>query len=578
MSIVVQKFGGTSVADAERIKQAAAKMIRAKEQGHQVVTTVSAQAGMTDQLLDLAREITPNPDPRELDMLVSTGEQMSIALVCMTLHSMGQEAISLTGGQVGIITDGAHTNARIRSIRTTRIKRELDRDRIVVVAGFQGMNDDGFITTLGRGASDLTAVALAAALKADLCEIYTDVDGIYTADPRVEPRACKLDAVSHDEILELSSVGARVVHSRAIEVAKKFHVPVCVRSTFNDDPGTVICREITGFDGVPVCGAALSMNESRITFEGLPNKPGAASRVVGAIGEGNINIDMIVQSFPTGGKADLSILVKDLDLSQALSICDEIQDEVGAEAVVPEGEIARVSAVGRGMASQPGIAATLCRALGERGINIKMFTTSEINISVVVDSEHGEAGLNALHEAFQLHDLPTAVPKIDAPSNIPVAEIETVEGLHVQDVLLDPDQAELKIPSVEDRPGAAAELLDAVADAGINLDVVLQTSCESGISITMHQDDVERAKQAIDAMPSHKDREPAVIGTGITKVSISGVGLRSHAGAASKVFGSLARAGINLQMIGTSEAKISVVVDAADGERAAATLRNEFDL
>ncbi|MFO7899810.1 MAG: aspartate kinase [Planctomycetota bacterium] len=575
---MVQKFGGTSVADADRIKQAAGKMIRAKEQGHPVVATVSAQAGMTDELLGLAREITPDPDPRELDMLVSTGEQMSIALVCMTLHAMGHEAISLTGGQVGIMTDGVHTKARIRNVKTRRIRRELDRGRIVVVAGFQGMSDDGFITTLGRGASDLTAVALAAALDADLCEIYTDVDGIYTADPRVVPAAAKLDAVSYDEILELSSVGARVVQSRAIEVAKKFRVPVCVRSTFNDDPGTLICNEVTGFEDVPVCGAALSLNESRITIAGLPDKPGAASQVVGAIGKRKINIDMIVQSFPAGGSADVSLLVKDVDLSQALSICNEIKKAVGAEAVVPEGEIARVSAVGRGMIGHPGIAAKLCRELGRRGINIKMITTSEINISVVVDAKDGESALRAVHEIFGLDSLPTATPRTDRPPELYLSELDAVEGLHVQDVALDEDQVELKIPRVADRPGAAGELLSAIAEAGVNLDVVLQTSCESGISVTMSRGDVERAKEVVDAMSARPTGEPAQIGTGITKVSISGVGLRSHAGAASKVFGVLAREGINLQMIGTSEAKISVVVDEAEGERAAAALRNEFHL
>ena len=578
MSIIVQKFGGTSVANAECIKKVAAKIIQSKERGHQVVATVSAQAGMTDRLIGLAKEITLEPDPRELDQLVSTGEQMSIALVCMTLHAMGHSAISMTGGQVGIVTDSVHTKARIQNIKTDAIRSELDKGQIVVVAGFQGMDEEGHVTTLGRGASDVTAVALAAALDAELCEIYTDVDGIYTADPRVVPDATKLDAVSHDEILELASVGAKVLQSRSVEVAKKFHVPVCVRSTFTERPGTVICSRVKGFEDVPVCGAALSRKESRITIAGLPDSPGVAARVVGAIGDRHINIDMIVQSFPLKTRADISFLVRDTDLSQALRVCEELKDELGAESVLPEGEIARVSAVGRGMVDRKGIAARMCSALGAKGINIKMITTSEINISVVVDAEHGEETLRTVHECFGLHKLPPATPATDVPADLRLSELDPMEGLHVQMVELDADQAELKVVDLADKPGEAGRLLGALAEAGINLDIVLQNSCSSGISVTVKRGDVERARAAIGSMAEPIAPQPVQVGDGIAKVSVSGVGLRSHAGAASTVFGVLAREGINIEMIGTSEVKISVIVPEADGERAAAELRKELAL
>jgi aspartate kinase len=578
VGIIVQKFGGTSVADADCIKKAATKIVRACDAGHQVVATVSARAGMTDELIELARAITPEPDPRELDMLLATGEQMSIALMCMTLHAMGRPAISLTGGQVGIVTDSAHTKARIRQVKTRAIRRELDEGKIVVVAGFQGIDPDLNITTLGRGASDLTAVALAAALRAELCEIYTDVDGIYTADPRLVPDAAKLAAVSHDEILELASMGAKVVQSRSVEVAKKFHVPLCVRSTFTDAPGTVICGEVKGFEDVPVCGAAMSLKESRISLIGVPDQPGVAATVLGAFGDRNINIDMIVQGFPLEGKADMSFLVKDVDLARALSVCEHLRQELGADAVVPEGEIARVSAVGRGMIRREGIAARLCTTLGERGINIKMITTSEINISVVVDSERGEEALRAVHECFGLGRLPPATPETDVPTGLKLSASDAMEGLHVQAVDVDPDQAELKVVGLEDKPGQAGLLLAALAGAGINLDVVLQNSCEAGISVTVTRDVVGRAKEVVDAMSPRVTARPAQISDRIAKVSISGVGLRSHAGAASKVFGALARTGVNIQMIGTSEVKISVIVPEADADRAVGALRAEFGL
>ena len=578
MGIIVQKFGGTSVADAECIRRAAAKIIGAKEAGHQVVVTLSARAGMTDELIGLARSIAPDPDPRELDMLVSTGEQVSIALMCLTLHAMGHSAISLTGGQVGIVTDSAHNNARIQKVETSAIERELARGKIVVIAGFQGIDPDLNITTLGRGASDLTAVALAAALKADMCEIYTDVDGVYTADPRVVPNAAKLDAISHDEILELAGVGAKVLQSRSVEVAKKFRVPMCVRSTFSDAPGTIICSSVKAYGGTSVCGAALSVNESRITLSGLPDVPGIAARVVGALGERGINIGMIVQSFPFKGKADISLLVKDVDLGRALDACDKLRGEFDTVEISCDGEIARVSAVGRGMVDHAGIAAKMCSVFGAQGINIKMITTSEINISVMVGSADGQKALRAVHDAFQLDRLPKLVPVHDTPTGLRLSKSDTMEGFHVQSVECDADQAELKIRGLADKPGQAALALTAIADAGINLDVVLQNSCASGISVTTLRKDVERARQAIESMSPPVTKERPQMTSDIAKVSVTGVGLRSHSGAASNAFGALAREDIDIRMIGTSEVKLTVIVSERDVGRAVAALRKEFGL
>jgi len=576
LGILVQKFGGTSVADPDAIAKAAAKIIRAKGQGHPVVVTVSAPAGMTDELIAMAEDAVDGPDPRELDVLLATGEQTSMALLAMTLRAMGHPAVSLTGGQAGIVTDSAHTKARIQAVRTETLRRELDRGRIVVVAGFQGVDADGNITTLGRGGSDLTGVALAAALGADLCEIYTDVAGIYTADPRLVPRATRLDAVSHDEILELASMGAKVMQSRSIEVAKKFHVPVCVRSTFSDAPGTVICSQVAGLDEAPVCGVVLSRRESRVTLSGLSDEPGAAAKLLGAIGERNVNIKIIVQSFPFRGKADVSLLVDDADLGETLDVCEELVAGLGATGVRCDGEIARVSIVGRGMAEHPGVAARMCRALGDRGINVRMITTSEIYMSVGVPSRDGTRAAQAIHEEFELDRLPKATPVPDAPGQRDVSEPEAIEGYCVDFVDCDADQAELKIRGLADEPGQAALVLTALGDAGINLDLVVQNSCASGISVTMRRSDIERAKQAVEAMSPRVTEEEPQVSADIAKVSITGVGLRSHAGAASKVCGVLARAGINIAMIATSEVKMSVTVSQQDAGRAADLLREEF--
>jgi len=369
MSIIVQKFGGTSVADSQKILSAARKAIRARKEGHRVVMVVSAMGKNTDALISLAREISEEPPAREMDMLLSTGEQVSVALMAMAVHSLGHEAISMTGAQIGIVTDSTHTKARIKSISTDRLRGALDQNKIVIAAGFQGIDEAFNITTLGRGGSDTTAVALAAVLRADSCEIYTDVDGVYTTDPRMVPEARRVDRISYDEMLELASAGAGVMHNRSIEFAKKFSVPVHVRSSFSDQPGTMITDQ-TEAPGMPVCGAAKLKTEALLTVLGVPDRPGAAMTIFSRIADKHIPMDMIVQNVGAKGHADISFTVFRDDLPAALKAVETATAELDVEGYQHDDDVSKISVVGAGMASQPGVAERMFRALAEKGINI----------------------------------------------------------------------------------------------------------------------------------------------------------------------------------------------------------------
>jgi len=400
--LVVQKYGGTSVANLERIRKVAERVASYKEKGHDLVVVVSAMAGETDRLINLAREINPYPLPRELDMLLATGEQVTSSLLAMTLKTMGYEAISLLGFQVPIITDSLFNKARIKEIKTDRIKKELSQGRIVVVAGFQGVTEDGEITTLGRGGSDTTAVALAAALKADLCEIYTDVDGVYTADPRIVPRARKLPKVSYEEMLEMASSGAKVLEMRSVELAMIYKVPLVVRSSFNYEEGTLITEEDEEMEKVLVSGVTYNRNEARISLYGVPDRPGIAAKIFGPIGEAGIVVDMIIQTGRPDGKADLTFTVPRTDFKQTLDIVKKVCEEIGVERIEGDDKIAKVSIVGAGMRTHSGVATKMFETLAKHGINIMMISTSEIKISCVIDEKYTELAVRALHEAFQL--------------------------------------------------------------------------------------------------------------------------------------------------------------------------------
>ena len=403
MPLIVQKYGGTSVGNTERIRNVASRVARYHANGDRIVVVVSAMSGVTDSLIRLAKEIMPLPSERELDMLLATGEQTTIALTAIALHSIGIPAVSLTGAQAGILTDGVHTKAKIQTI-TPKIAHDLlNQGKVVIVAGFQGETPEGQITTLGRGGSDLTAVALAAALKADLCQIYTDVDGVYTADPRIVPAAKKLDEISYDEMLELASLGAKVMQSRSVEFAKKFGVVFEVRSSLNDNPGTIVKEETKSMEGVVVRGVSLDKNQAKITLVAVPDKPGIAARIFKAIGDANLSVDMIVQniSHGTGAPAtDLSFTIDKPELLKAQKVIEGLRAEVGFGKVIATEKIAKLSIVGVGMKSHSGVAGKMFDTLAREGINIDMISTSEIKISVVIDLVKGEQAMRAVHAAF----------------------------------------------------------------------------------------------------------------------------------------------------------------------------------
>ncbi|TLD43467.1 MAG: Aspartokinase [Candidatus Jettenia ecosi] len=402
MGLIVQKFGGTSVANAERIRAAAKRIIETYKAGNKIIVVVSARGQTTDELIDLAYELTDNPSTRELDMLMSTGEQISIALVAMAIHALGYPAVSFTGGQVGIITDSYHTKARIRNISTNRIQKELENGTIVIVAGFQGIDANENITTLGRGGSDTTAVALASIMGADRCDIFTDVDGIYTADPRKVPYARKLEKVSYDEILELASLGAQVMHSRSIEFAKKYNVPLYVRSSFNNSEGTLICKEVKEMEDIVVSGVAVSKEDAKITIRAVPDVPGQAAKIFHEIARRNINVDMIIQNASIEGRADVTFTVPRSDLRIALETAEKIKNDLGAKEVMYDSKIAKLSVVGIGMRSHCGVAEKMFSVLADEEINIQMISTSEIKISCVIDDAHADRALRAVHTAFGL--------------------------------------------------------------------------------------------------------------------------------------------------------------------------------
>jgi aspartate kinase len=403
MGLIVQKYGGTSVGNPERIKNVAKRVSEYRARGDSIVVIVSAMSGVTDNLIKLAKEIMPLPNEREMDMLLATGEQQTIALTAIALHAMNVPAISLTGAQAGIVTDGVHTKAKIDNITPKKVHELLNAGNVVIVAGFQGETPEGQITTLGRGGSDLTAIALAAALEADLCQIYTDVDGVYTADPRIVPTAKKLTEISYDEMLELASLGAKVMQSRSVEFAKKFGVVFEVRSSLNDNPGTIVKEETKSMEGVVVRGVALDRNQAKVTLVGVPDKPGVAAKIFKALGDAAVNVDMIVQNISHGSgtpQTDISFTVEKADLLKALKVIDSLKSKVGLRDVITTEKIGKLSIVGIGMKSHTGVAGKMFETLADAGVNIDMISTSEIKISVVIDLAKGEAASKAVHAAF----------------------------------------------------------------------------------------------------------------------------------------------------------------------------------
>ncbi len=402
MALIVQKYGGTSVGNPERIKNVARRVLATQQAGNKVVAVVSAMSGVTDSLIKLAKEVHPEPSEREMDVLLATGEQTTIALLAMALQGLGAKAVSLTGAQAGIVTDGLHTKAKIANITPKRVHAFLDDGNIVTIAGFQGETPDGQITTLGRGGSDLTAIAIAAAIKADLCQIYTDVDGVYTSDPRIVPNAKKLPEISYDEMLELAALGSKVMQARSVEFAKKFGVVFEVRSSFNDNPGTIVKEETVKMEDVVIRGVAVDKNQAKVTIAGVPDKPGIAAKVFKTIADANINIDVIVQNVSEKGFTDISFTVGSAEAGKATKVLQPTVKEIGAREVTSTAEIAKLSVVGIGMRSHPGVAAKMFETLAANGVNIDMISTSEIKISVIIALKDADKAARAIHDAFGL--------------------------------------------------------------------------------------------------------------------------------------------------------------------------------
>ena len=635
MSLVVQKFGGSSVADKERIMNAARTAIRAKKAGHQVIVVVSARGDTTDELIELAKEISEHPPTREMDMLLSTGEQISIALVAMAILELGEKAISLTGAQVGIVTDSSHTKARIKSIFTERLREALDSGHIVIVAGFQGIDGTGNITTLGRGGSDTTAVALAAVMKQaaevrrpssvvrggptelqDLadnlgdgprttdvaCDIYTDVDGIFTTDPRLVPDARKLDVVSYDEMLELASVGANVLSSRSIEFARKFSVPLQKRSSFSDVEGTWIVPEATWMSDVVVVGAAMVKDEARVAVIDVPDRPGVSHKIFAAIAAKNIAVDMIAQNVGSEGKASIGFTVPAIELHATLRALESVVAEMGVRIQSEEG-VSKVSIVGTGMRTHTGVAQRMFASLSDVGVNMKMITTGDIKISVLVDKADGVKALRAVHAAFRLDQ-----PRPGA--GLPIAEVKTggsgferrtietspqakddqdllsrlshMEDIVVSDVALDEEQGRITIFNIPDQPGNCTRIFHAVAQANIVVDMIVANPAEKGrsnLSFSVPIADLQRTLEV--TQQAAKTIAPDIVATAdsnIARLIVSGIGMRTHTGVARAMFGALAERGINIAMINTSEIRVSVVVDRSQGQNALEALRSAFGL
>ena len=588
MSLIVQKFGGTSVANSEKILAAARRAVAAHEDGNRVVMVVSAMGKNTDSLIELARDINPQPPAREMDMLLSTGEQVSVALMAMAIHALGHRAVSLTGAQIGIRTDSTHTKARISSISTERVQPLLDSGNIVIAAGFQGIDEDFNITTLGRGGSDTTAVALAAALGADTCEIYTDVDGVYTTDPRkLKKKARRVRQISYDEMLELASLGAGVMHSRSIEFAKKFSVPIHVRGSFTEEPGTMIVTEAESPDHA-VGGAAITMDEARVTVAGVPDVPGTSLLIFSRIADQNISVDMIVQNVGEQNLADISFTVPGDELSATLKVVQETAKELGAKAVSSDEDVAKVSVVGLGMAKQTGVADRMFRALSEAKVNIQMITTSEIKISVLVSKNQATQALETVHQAFELDRTPKNFnPPVSSSSQQTGSGSDVVnrlqeigmEGLIIDHIVHDDSQARVTINNVPDTPGVAAKVFEDVAAAGIFVDMIVQSDGHDGradLSFTVPKNKLEESRQVANGLTNEFHCGPVTSSQDVSKLSVSGIGLRSHTGVAIRMFRSLSEAGINIDMVNTSEVRVNVVVDGAKGTAALKNLRKAF--
>jgi len=585
--LIVQKYGGTSVGSVERIKAVAERVIKTKQQNNDVVVVVSAMGKTTDGLVSLAKEISAHPSRREMDMLLATGEQVSIALLSMALESLGQPAISLTGGQVGIITEAEHSRARILEIQTSRLQRHLKEGQVIVVAGFQGITSQAEITTLGRGGSDTSAVALAAALQADLCEIYTDVLGILTTDPRLVPGAKLLTEITSDEMLELASLGAKVLHPRAVEIARNYGIPLVVRSSWSDHPGTKVIsvqpkpRPLVGLEITRAVDAVeLDTNQAKVALLRIPDRPGVAAKLFKEIAHQRVNVDLIIQSIHDGNTNDIAFTVTKESLPQAQAVAVAIgpvlrndPGQLEQAEVMVEKEIAKISIAGAGMIGRPGIAAKMFQTLADAGINIEMISTSEIKVSCVIESKDAQLALNSLMRAFEVEE--------STKTTLVSHQTPPVRG-----VALDNNQAKIAIRNIPDKPGRSAQIFALLARENISVDMIIQSQrCRlvkgeitRDIAFTVAIADAHSASTVLQELAQKEGFGEVIVNPDIAKISIVGAGMVAQAGVAAEFFAALALENINIQMIATSEIKVSCVVDKADGERALSIVHKAFNL
>lgn len=593
MALVVQKFGGTSVGSVERIQAVARRVRQTALAGNQVAVVVSAMGKTTDSLVQLASQISANPSRREMDMLLSTGEQVSIALLTMALHNLEQDAISLTGAQVGIVTEADHSRARILNIRTDRIQRHLADGKVVVVAGFQGVSTstDFEITTLGRGGSDTSAVALAAALGADKCEIYTDVPGILTTDPRLVPSAQLMETITCDEMLELASLGAKVLHPRAVEIARNYGVPLVVRSSWTEEPGTHVVapsRQPKSLEGLelvhPVDAVEFDIDQAKVALLRIPDRPGIAARLFGEIAEQDLNVDLIIQSIHDGNTNDIAFTVLRSNLAKAEAVAEAIApvlrgnvaDSTQAEIFVDK-QVAKVSIVGAGMIGRPGVAAQMFSTLAEAGVNIQMISTSEVKVSCTVNVEECDRAITALCKAFQVtcSRLPSSAEKVPQ-QNAP----------EVRGAALDQKQAQIAIRNVPDQPGMAARIFALLAESGVSVDMIIQSQrCRlvngqttRDIAFTVAQTEAAQAKSVVEGASEVLHCGEVLVDEAIAKVSVVGMGMINTPGVAARMFAALAKEQINIQMVATSEIKISCLVAEQDGVSALKAVHRAFNL
>ena len=540
----------------------------------------------TDTLIELAKQINERPPAREMDMLLSTGEQVSVALMAMAIDSLGAKAVSLTGAQIGIKTDSSHTKARINSISTERVKALLNDGNIVIAAGFQGVDDQLNITTLGRGGSDTTAVALAAVLGADQCEIYTDVDGVYTTDPRILPEACLVRQVSYDEMLELASLGAGVLHSRSVEFGKKFNVPIHVRSSLSDVPGSLIVDDAD--TGMVVSGAALTKDEAMLSIVNVPDVPGAIHKIFAPIAERKITVDMIVQNVSADGESTtISFTIPKDEIDDARDAVAGALDELGGQLAAVNENVSKISVVGMGMAEKSGVANRMFRKLAEGGVNMDIITTSEIKVSALVKRDVARDALKIVHSEFDLDKIEPS-PGTEEIAERPAINPEDViarlqglgmEGLAIHEIALDDTQSLVTLAKVPNKPGVAAELFDQVAQANVFVDMIVQSHASdevADITFTVKREDFDRAVEVTQTVCEQFGCEAVSSKREIAKLSVSGIGLRSHTGVAIGMFEALGNANINLDAINTSEVRVNVIVDGSAGQAAKTALNQQF--